>query len=265
MSRSAGLNEGGIGSPPARAAVAAAMLLALTLLVYIPAMRCGFIWDDDAHVTRSLVLRDLDGLKQIWSNPLSIPQYYPLVHTTFWAEYQLWGLNATGYHVVNVVLHALGAVLLWRVLKRLNLPGAWLAAAIFAVHPVHVESVAWVTERKNVLSMVFYLLAAMAYLRFSPVEGEQRRDWRWYAPMLLFFVGALLSKTVTASLPAALLVVIWWKRGGRLEWQEVWPPRLASLHNLWRWVRVWWRQIPFQTGRRDCNCSYSQDSAHDRK
>jgi len=207
----------------ARASAGAMFLVAVTSLTYIPAIRAGFIWDDDDYVTKNQTLRSLEGLGRIWLAPGAVPQYYPLVHTTFWAEYHLWGLDPVGYHVVNVFVHALGAVLLWRLLRRLGVPGAYLAAAIFALHPVHVESVAWITERKNVLSMVFYLLAFGAYLRFSPVEGESGpRRWGWCAGALALFLGALLSKTVTASLPAAALLVVWWKRG-RITWRDVWP------------------------------------------
>jgi tetratricopeptide (TPR) repeat protein len=147
--------------------------------------------------------------------------------TTFWAEYQLWGLAPFGYHLNNIILHALNAFLLWIVLSRLKVPGAMLAAALFAIHPVHVESVAWVTERKNVLSGFFYLLSLLCYLRFSRSFGDDRDltiqpadqpeasddGWRFYAVSLIFFAAALLSKTITATLPAVILVLIWWKNG----------------------------------------------------
>ena len=142
-------------------------LIGLTFLAYLPALKAGFIWDDPDYVTQNATLRSPEGLRQIWFVPRSIPQYYPMVHTTFWIEYQLWRLWAPGYHAVNVALHAAAAVLLFAVLRRLAFPAAWLAAAVFALHPVHVESVAWVTERKNVLSGVFYLGAMLAYLKGS--------------------------------------------------------------------------------------------------
>ena len=195
------------------------ILIVLTAIAYYPATRCGFIWDDDDYVTENPTLRDAEGLASIWLKPSATPQYYPLVHTTFWLEYQAWGLNPTGYHITNILLHAINAVLLWRLLFVLKVPGAWLAAVIFAVHPVHVESVAWVTERKNVLSGGFYLLSLLALLRywnFAKVEGDEdasNRRWVWYAIAHLFFVAALLSKTITATLPAVILVLIWWKRG----------------------------------------------------
>jgi tetratricopeptide (TPR) repeat protein len=195
------------------------------MVAYLPALRCGFIWDDDQYVTENLTLRDLAGLRLIWFTPAATPQYYPLVHTTFWLEYHLWGLAPLGYHLVNVLLHALAAWLLYRTLTRLSVPGAWLGAAIFALHPVQVESVAWVTERKNVLSAVFYFASALAYLRFNPLEETAHsspRRWKWYVLALLLFIVALLGKTVTCSLPAALLLASWWKRG-RVRWTEVGP------------------------------------------
>jgi tetratricopeptide (TPR) repeat protein len=192
------------------------LLAALAVLAYLPALRAGFIWDDDSYVTENRALRDLAGLGQIWLNPVATPQYYPLVHTGFWVEYHLWGLHPLGYHVINVCLHALAAMLLACVLKHLQVPGAWLAAAIFAVHPVGVESVAWITERKNVLSAVFYFASALAYLRFEELGDAGVTGWRRipaYGLALALFVAALLSKTVTCSLPVALLVVRWWKHG----------------------------------------------------
>jgi protein O-mannosyl-transferase len=196
----------------------AALVVAATVVAYLPAIGGGFIWDDNMYVTGNTTLRTLDGLRRIWLEPTSIPQYYPLVHTTFWAEYQTWGgANPQELHLTNVLLHATSALLLWRVLVRLGVPGGWLAAALFALHPVEVESVAWITERKNVLSGVCYLAAALAYLRF-----DERRRAGWYALAFVLFVCALLSKTVTASLPVALGIVLWWRRG-RLGVRDVVP------------------------------------------
>jgi hypothetical protein len=167
-----------------RSILAAALLVAMALAAYWPATGCGYIWDDDAYVVENEALRSAGGLWDIWTDVWETPQYYPLVHSTYWLEYHLWGLNPAGYHVVNILLHALGAVLLWRVLALLRLPGAWVAAAVFALHPVHVESVVWITERKNVLSGVFYLAAALAYLHYAlrPGADEGRgRSWWLYA------------------------------------------------------------------------------------
>lgn len=200
-----------------------ALLVAITLLAYLPIFRGGFIWDDDSYVTRNETLQSFDGLIEIWSNPRASPQYYPLVFTTFWIEHQLWGQSAPGYHIVNVLLHAASVVLLWRLLSKLALPGAWLAAAIFAVHPVHVESVTWIAERKNVLSGVFYLLAFTAYLRFRPLSNDSKpAGLGWYFAATLLFIAALLSKTVTCSLPAAILLLVWW-RTSRIRLNDALP------------------------------------------
>jgi protein O-mannosyl-transferase len=198
--------------------IAASSLIAFVLIVYIPVIWTGgFIWDDPQYITGNPLLRSLPGLLSIWIHPAALPQYYPLVHTTFWIEYQLVGLHPWLYHVDNVLLHAIGAILLWRLLARLNVPGAWLAAAIFAVHPIQVESVAWPTERKNVLSLVLYLISFHAYLNY--LGRFKAKD---YAISLACFVAALLSKSVTCSLPAAILLVIYWQNG-KVTWKDIRP------------------------------------------
>lgn len=211
------------------------VLLAATLAAYHPAWHGGLLWDDDAHVTRA-ELRSVSGLWRIWFDVGSTQQYYPVVHSAFWALYRLFGDATFGYHIVTISLHALSALLVAVILRRLAVPGAVLAAVVFALHPVHVESVAWITELKNTLSGVCYLGAALAYLRF-----DERRERRWYGVATFLFVMALLSKSVTATLPAALLVVFWWQRG-RLRWhQDVLPlaPWLAlgaAAGTLTAWV-----------------------------
>jgi protein O-mannosyl-transferase len=206
--------------------LAAVSLVILSLVAYVPLLDAGFIWDDDDYVTQNETLRTSNGLYRIWFVPRSIPQYYPLVHSTFWIEYQLWGLQPTGYHVVNVLLHGLSSVLLWRLLARLNVPGAYFAAAIFAVHPVMTESVAWITERKNVLSLVLALGSLLCYFRFEspepPMSPSRSRDWRFYATSLVLFLAALFSKTVVCTLPAVIVVIQWWKRG-EIRWGSLRP------------------------------------------
>jgi hypothetical protein len=182
-------------------------LLFVTLAVYWPALRGDFLWDDDSHVTKT-ALRSLDGLHLIWFNLGATQQYYPLLHSAFWIEAKLWGDQVLGYHLVNVVLHVVAACLLVMLCQQLKIKGAWIAGALFALHPVNVESVAWISEQKNTLSLVFYLLAAIAYLKF-----DDERKPRFYAIASALFLCALMTKTVTASLPAALLVIFWWKRG----------------------------------------------------
>jgi Flp pilus assembly protein TadD len=189
------------------------VLFAATLAAYQPAWHGGMLWDDDAHMTRA-ELQSIEGLRRIWFEVGATQQYYPVAHTAFWVMRRVSGTDTFGYHLLNITLHSLSAWLAGMILRRLAVPGAWLAAVMFALHPVHVESVAWITELKNTLSGAFYLAAAWWYLRFD----EDRRT-RHYAPAIVLFGLALLSKTVTATLPAALLVVFWWKRG-RLGWRR---------------------------------------------
>ena len=199
---------------------ALALLLGLAVTVsYAPALKGGFIWDDESYVTENTNLRSAAGLRDIWLSPGSSPQYYPLVFTSFWAEYRLWGLRPLGFHLTNVALHLANALLLWWLLRSLAVPGAWLAAAIWGLHPVNVESVAWITERKNVLSGIFYLATLLLFVR--PGAGRDAADdtdgaflpasrARLLAAYGCFFC-ALLSKTVTATLPLALVLLWWWK------------------------------------------------------
>jgi tetratricopeptide (TPR) repeat protein len=194
----------------------ALLLIVATFAAYLPARRAGWIWDDDQYVTDNTTLRSGRGLASIWLEPRTTPQYYPAVHTSFWVEYQLFGPNPVVFHGVNVALHAANAVLLALVLTRLAVPGAWIAGLLFALHPVEVESVAWVTERKNCLSGFFYLLSFLMWLRYrDPARVAPGRAGRTGTLVLAFvlFVLALLSKTVTATLPCVALVVLWWKDG----------------------------------------------------
>ena len=193
--------------------VAAIALVGVTLLAYWPAVHGGLLWDDAGHVTKP-VLRSLGGLRRIWFEPGATQQYYPLLHSAFWFEHRLWGDSVIGYHLVNIALHATSALLVAAIVVRLGLPGAWLAALIFALHPVHVESVAWISEQKNTLSTVFYLGAGLVYLHF-----DRTRRSGLYAAASVLFLCAILSKTSRATLPAALLVVLWWYHG-RLAWRR---------------------------------------------
>ena len=197
-------------------------LLALGLLVvvcYLPAMLWGgFVWDDNTYI-KSDPVRDVSGLWQIWFSPSAIEEehhYWPLVYTTFWLEHKLWGFAPAGYHIVNVLLHLANTLLVWHLLRRLAVPGAWMVAAVFAVHPLHVESVAWIIERKDVLSGLFYLSAVLAWLRFV----EQPKP-RWYVGSLVLYAVGLLSKSIVVTLPAALLIYHWWKQG-RVTSTDLW-------------------------------------------
>lgn len=200
------------------------LLAVVTLAAYQPAWNGKPVWDDNAHFTNP-GLYSLDGLRRIWTQPGATQQYYPLVHSLFWVEHRLWEYRPMGYHFLNILLHIGSALLLLKILRRLDVSGAWLAAAIFALHPIQVESVAWISELKNTLSGVCYLGAALVYLKF-----DRDKKPAFYCVALGLFLLGLMSKTVTATLPAALLVVFWWKRG-RLSWkQDVLPlvPFFAS-------------------------------------
>jgi tetratricopeptide (TPR) repeat protein len=219
--------------------IGALLIAGLTLLAYLPAMRAGFIWDDDYYVSENTLLRDWQGLQRIWFDIIPdptiypLPQYYPLTHTSFWLEYRLWGLNPAGYHTVNIFLHIVNALLIWLLLKKLDVPGAFLAAALFALHPLNVESVAWIAERKNTLSLLFFLSSLYVYLRYAGIIAPAVRPTsggggssekmelfslpsdpqRLYTLAAVLFACALFSKTVTNSMPAVALLIIIWKRG----------------------------------------------------
>ncbi len=216
-------------------------LVAVTLIAYGPAWRAGYIWDDDAYLTQNPLLTAPDGLRRIWFSLESPSQYFPLTYTTFYLERALWGLNPAGYHLINLLLHAANAVLVWRVLTRLRVPGAWLAAAIFALHPVQVESAAWITERKNVLMGFFFLLTLWEWIRF--IDEKAVRPWRYYSLALVFYALALSAKTTACTLPAALLLILWlkkmpigWRRLGQVA------PFVAMGIGMGL-VTVWWERF----------------------
>jgi tetratricopeptide (TPR) repeat protein len=222
------------------------LLLAATLAAYCSTWHAGFVWDDDGHLTRP-DLRSLHGLGRIWFEAGATQQYYPLLHSAFWVEWRLWGGHPLGYHLANVILHSGAAFLLYRILRRLAVPGAYLGALLFAVHPVCVESVAWVSEQKNTLSAVFYMAAALAYLRF-----DRERRARWYALAAGLFLLALASKTVTCTLPGALLVALWWSRG-RIGWKRDLLPLLPlfALGAAGGLVTAWMERTYIGTGNVD--------------
>src|SRR5438270_93333 len=185
----------------------AAMILA-GVLPYLPALRGGFVWDDEPLITANPLLRSPSGLAEIWAGSRTA-DYFPLTNTFFWIEHHLFGDNATGYHGINILLQAANALLLWRVLRRLRIPGAFLAGLIFAIHPVHAESVAWVSELKNVLSMFFFLMSALLFLEIEDQRILNRSVA--YSASLVAFLLALLSKTQVVFLPVALLFCAWWR------------------------------------------------------
>ncbi|HWY51954.1 MAG TPA: tetratricopeptide repeat protein [Chthoniobacterales bacterium] len=188
----------------------AVALGALTILVYRPAWHGGFVWDDDLYVTHNHLLTAPDGLRRIWFSLDAPSQYFPLAYTILRIERLLWDLNPGGYHWVNILLHLGNALLVWCILARLKVPGAWLAAAIFALHPVQVESVAWISELKNVLMGFFFLLTVLTWTEY--VDATQKRRRILYVAALVFYLLALSAKATACTLPAALLLVLWLKK-----------------------------------------------------
>jgi len=232
-------------------------LVALVLMAYVRVFTAGFIWDDESHLTQNPCIIGPLGLKEIWTSARAV--YYPLVLTTFWSLHKLVGLSPLPYHILNVLMHAGSAALLWRVLRQLDVRGAWLGAALWALHPVMVQSVAWVTELKNTQSCLFYLLSIFWFLnwescsrrpmgdarashppsrrydvagseagtgkrgegmKFEAAETSDRVRWWRFACALLFFVMAILSKPSTVMLPAVLALCVWWRRG-RIQWRDI--------------------------------------------
>jgi tetratricopeptide (TPR) repeat protein len=226
----------------------ATALAMMTVLAYLPATRCGFIWDDDVYVTKNPLLTESDGLWRTWFSTNQPSQYFPLVYTTFRLEHSIWGLNPRGYHITNILLHAANAILVWILLRRLSIPGAWVAAAIFALHPVEVESVAWITERKNVLMMLFFLLSLLKWVQFVE-ESETRRARRFYVLSLLFYALSLFSKTTACTMPAALILILWIKHIPlkAKRWLQVAPYLLLGL--AMGILTVWFELIHQSTGR----------------
>jgi len=182
-------------------------LIVATAVAYLPAWNGKPIWDDNAHITQP-ELRSWHGLVEVWTQVGATQQYYPLVHSVFWIEQKLWGDSVLGYHLINIFLHGFAAIVLLRILLRLKVPGAWLAAGLFALHPVQVESVAWISEIKNTLSGLFFFCSILAYLNF-----DQNRSRVAYFGSLALFLFGLMCKTAIAPLPAIILAVLWWRRG----------------------------------------------------
>ncbi len=188
-------------------ALGTAVIVLVCFCVYAASLAGGFVWDDDTHLLDNPVFEP-GGLLAVWFSPPQVINYWPVTFTSYWFEHALWGFDPLGYRIVNVLLHAGSSVLLWRVLARLRVPLPWLCALVFAVHPVNVESVAWVAQRKNLLSLLFFLGATWAYLRF---EAQQRTGL--YGVALASHLLAMLSKGAAAPFPAVVLLLAWWQRG----------------------------------------------------
>ena len=202
------------------------VLVLAVILAYLPVRWAGFVWDDTSHITENPCIIGPLGLKEIWTTHAA--SVCPLTLTTFWVEHALWGLNPLPYHLVNVVLHAACAILFWQVLRILRIPGAWLGAALWALHPLQVESVAWITEMKNTQSCLFYLLTILFFVKWlkaCKAEGRPGAGWS-YALTLLFAGLAIASKFSTVILPAVLFLCAWWIEG-RWSWKHL--ARLAPV------------------------------------
>ena len=186
--------------------VGAGLIVLVTLLVYLPAVRAGFVWDDNRYLTANTFVQSAQGLPHIWFSG-DTRDFYPVLYSSFWLEWRLWGANPLGYHLVNILLHAANAVLVWLLLRQLRLPGAWLCGMIFAVHPLNVESVAWISQRKNTLAMLFYLLSSLAYLRW-----HTSRRCVPYSTALVLFALSLLTKPIAIMFPFIIPLFHWWQR-----------------------------------------------------
>jgi protein O-mannosyl-transferase len=230
-----------------RAFIFALVLAAVTIFVYRPAWNGGLLWDDDVYITNNELLTAPDGLRRIWFSLDSPSQYFPLVYTTFRIEHAVWGLDPTGYHWVNLLLHIGNALLVWLVVARLKVPGAWLAGAIFALHPVQVESVAWITERKNVLMGFFFLLTLLAWIAF--VDGKTKRRWLFYGLALILYLLALSAKTTACTLPATLFLILWLQKKP-ISWKRIFQiiPFLV-LGIAMGVLAMWWERYHQGTSR----------------
>ena len=206
-----------------------ALIVVAVFVAYLPALNGGFVFDDDKLLTENDLIRAPDGPFRFWCTA-EAADYWPISNTTLWIEWRLWGMNSIGYHVTNLILHIVESLLIWIILRKLSIPGAFLAAVIFAVHPVNVESVAWIAQRKGMLAMLFFLLSILFYIKgeipsSSPQNGlpgchahachghvRQSIASRWYWLSLVAFLLAMLSKGSVAVLPVLLLAIIWWRR-----------------------------------------------------
>ena len=216
---------------------AAMIIVAAILVVYIPAMQSGFVWDDDSMLTNNLVLNE-NGLYRSWFTTAQI-NYWPITWTSYWAEHKLWGLNPAGYHITNILIHTACALLIWRILVLLKIPAAWLAALIFAVHPVNVESVAWIAQRKTILAMLFFLITLLLYLKF---EGSN--DFLFYWLSMGTFILAMLSKGSVVGLPIVLLLIVWWRKGTITRRDFLHSLPFFAISAVMSCVEIW-----FQTNR----------------
>ena len=192
----------------------AALIILAGFWIYWPALRGDWLWDDFTLIRNNAVVQAPDGLWKIWFEPSLLRDYFPLKVTVEWIEWHLWGDHTIGYHLVDLILHLTGALLLWRLLTRFGLRWAWLGGLIFAIHPVLVESVAWIAELKNTLSLPPFILAMLFW-----IDYEDRQRARDYLAALGLFLAAMLCKTSMVTFPVVILLYAWWKRG-RVGWKD---------------------------------------------
>jgi len=216
-------------------------IVAAILFIYGPVLHGGWLWDDDLYFAGNPLLRDPDRIWKAWFEPGSFIDYYPILETVEWFQWQLWGMDTLGYHLTSLALHLVSALLVWRLLSKFGLRLAWLGGLIFAVHPVQVESVAWIVELKNTLSLPPFLLALCAWIDYR--EHGKPRDYLLAVALFLF---AMLCKITMAPFPATILLYEWWKRGslgGKLVLSSL-PFCLISL--LLGFTEVWVGQVYLQ-------------------
>lgn len=208
----------GSGAVSARALLGAVVLAGLTSAAYLPSLPGEFLIDDYDYVARNPVITAPDGWITIWLGS-GFRDYYALTHTSFWLEWRLWGNDPGGYRAVNIALHVLNATLVWRLLWRLHVRGAFVGALLFALHPANVQAVAWISQRKTLLAACFGLLSVLAWLRF---RAGGPRSLPAYAATLLAFLLGLLSKLSVVVVPLALPLIAWWQ-SGRLRRDDLLP------------------------------------------
>ncbi len=246
-----------------RAMAGVSLVVLAGFLAYLPVINGGFVLDDDLLVTNNHLVKASGGLCHLWCTTEAL-DYWPLSISSFWIEWRLWGMHAAGYHVTNLVLHIVESLLIWIILRRMSTAGAFLAAMIFAVHPVNAESVAWIAQRKNLMAMLFFLLSILWYMKGiqwavdTHANGARSAPGRETAsdfihpssfiphPSLFYwlslagFVLSMLCKGSVAVFPVLLLAIIWWLRPLRI-WELLWIAPFFLVSAALGWVNMWFQ------------------------
>ena len=248
----------GTSALPLGAMAGVTLIIVTVFLAYLPSISGGFILDDNLLLTENQLIKASDGLYKFWCTT-EATDYWPVANTTLWIEWRLWGMHPTGYRVTNLILHVAETLLVWLILRKLSIPGAFLAAMIFAVHPVNVESVSWIAQRKDMLAVLFFLVSIYCYLKnisSSCSDNSQHRlhtpcsepahgvcgvlSGRWYWISLAAFVLAMLSKVSVAILPVLLLVIVWWMRP-LTRWVLLRTAPFFAVAVVLTWVNMWFQ------------------------